>query len=207
MDPFKKLEAISIPLLRINVDTDCLIPSREMKRVSKTGLGDGLFAGWRYKDISSREINPEFILNDENYRDTQILLSGINFGCGSSREHAVWALVEYGFKAIIAPSFGSIFYNNCICNGLLPIILSEDNIDLLVEWIVENPRKNKLVLDLGKQTVRGPEKGTFHFDISPQDKDMLLNGFDMIDVTMLRQDEISEFEEKDRQDRPWAKLS
>ncbi len=204
MEPFKKIKAVSLPLMWINVDTDCIIPSREMKQVSKTGLGDGLFAGWRYKDMSSREIDPDFILNDKKYHDAQILLSGINFGCGSSREHAVWALVEYGFKAILAPSFGSIFYNNCICNGLLPIVMSDADITLLADWVVRDPRKNQLVINLVKQIISGPEIMAFHFDIAPQDKEMLLKGFDMIDLTLQSQDKITAFEEKDKKNRKWA---
>ncbi|PCI45099.1 MAG: 3-isopropylmalate dehydratase small subunit [Alphaproteobacteria bacterium] len=204
MEPFKKLAAVSLPLLRINVDTDCIIPSREMKKVSKTGLGEGLFAGWRYTGTSGRRINPEFILNDAKYKDAQILLSGMNFGCGSSREHAVWALAEYGFRAILAPSFGGIFYNNCICNGLLPVVLPEGDIALLAEWIIANPAENQLVIDLEKQIVSGPEVIAFHFDIFPQDKEMLLRGFDMIDMTLKRQDEITAFEERDKKLRAWA---
>ncbi|MBL4801309.1 MAG: 3-isopropylmalate dehydratase small subunit [Emcibacter sp.] len=207
MRPFKILKGISLPLMRINVDTDCIIPSREMKRVSKTGLGEGLFAGWRYKEPISRTPDPEFILNNVKYAGAQILLSGMNFGCGSSREHAVWAMIEYGFRVIIAPSFGGIFYNNCVRNGLLPVTLPENDIGLLVEWIIQNPRQNQLTIDLEKQIVSGPEVMAFHFNISPQDKDMLLQGLDMIDVTLLCQDDIMAFEKKDGQDRPWAKLA
>ena len=207
MQPFERLKAISLPLMRINVDTDCIIPSREMKKVSKTGLSEGLFAGWRYQDTSGRTPNPDFILNDVAYKGAEILLSGINFGCGSSREHAVWALVEYGFRAILAPSFGGIFYNNCVRNGLLPVVLPEKDISLLVAWITQNPRQNHLTIDLKSQIVSGPEVLAFHFDISPEDKDMLLKGFDMIDVTLQRQDDITAFEKKDSQDRAWAKLS
>lgn len=207
MAGFKKLEAVSVPLLRINVDTDCIIPSREMKKVSKTGLGDGLFAGWRYEGPSGRVINPDFILNDGRYDGVQILLSGVNFGCGSSREHAVWALVEYGFRAILAPSFGRIFYNNAVCNGLLPVVLPEGDIALLAEWVTQNPAHNKLSIDLEQQIVSGPEIMAFHFDIPPQDKEMLLMGFDMIDVTLTRQDDITAFEDRDRNHRPWAKLA
>lgn len=207
MKPFKKIEAVSMPLLRINVDTDCIIPSREMKRVSKVGLASGLFAGWRYKAVSGREINPDFILNDNEYKDAQILLSGVNFGCGSSREHAVWALVEYGFKAILAPSFGGIFYNNCIRNGLLPIILKEADVTHMAEWITKDPRKNRLVIDLVTQTVRGPDQAAYHFDILAQDKEMLLEGFDMIDMTLRLEAEISDFEKKYHQENPWANLA
>ena len=123
MEKFTTLTAIAAPLLRINIDTDAIIPSREMKRVSKDGLAEGLFAGWRYQTPGSREENPDFILNQAPYRQARILLSGINFGCGSSREHAVWALHEWGIRAVIAPSFGSIFQGNCVRNGIVPVVL------------------------------------------------------------------------------------
>ena len=206
MKPFRRIEAISVPLMRINVDTDCIIPSREMKRVSKVGLADGLFAGWRYKAASGREPNPDFILNDEVYKDAKILLSGVNFGCGSSREHAVWALVEYGFKAIIAPSFGGIFYNNSIRNGLLPIILNEADISHIAVWVMKNPRNNRLAIDLVTQTVKGADQIIYDFDILEQDKEMLIEGFDMIDMTLRLEDDISGFEKKYHQAQPWAKL-
>lgn len=202
MEVFKKIKAVSVPLLRNNVDTDCIIPSREMKEVSRTGLSDGLFAGWRYIGTSGRQINPEFILNDAKYKDARILLSGINFGCGSSREHAVWALAEYGFRAIVAPSFGSIFYNNCIRNGLLPVEIAEKDITLLTDWVMLDPRRNQIVIDLEKQIVIGPE--SMAFQIARQDKEMLIGGFDMIDMTLQREDEISAFEHRDKKLRSWA---
>ncbi|MCF8473967.1 MAG: 3-isopropylmalate dehydratase small subunit [Emcibacter sp.] len=206
MEPFSTIKAVAIPLMQINVDTDCIIPSREMGKVSKTGLGEGLFAGWRYKGTSGREINSEFILNDAKYKQAQILLSGSNFGCGSSREHAVWAMVEYGFKVIIAPSFGSIFYNNCIGNGLLPIILAEKDVISLADWIVEDPQKNRLTINLEKQTVSGPEVMAYYFELAEQHKNMLQKGYDVIDLTLLRQDEIAAFENQDMKNRLWAKL-
>lgn len=206
MKPFDRLKAVALPLLQINVDTDSIIPSREMKKVSKKGLGAGLFAGWRYLETGGRKINPAFILNDPRYKNTRILLSGMNFGCGSSREHAVWALAEYGFRAIIAPSFGSIFYNNCISNGLLPVTLAEENITVLAEWVTRDPRKHKLVIDLEKQMIHGSDVMAFHFDIALQDREMLLKGFDMIDLTLLRLADIVAFEQRDRQIRPWAGL-
>lgn len=206
MEPFKKITSGAMPLMRINVDTDTIIPSREMKRVSKRGLGEGLFAGWRYSGPSGRNINPDFILNDAKYKNAETLLSGINFGCGSSREHAVWALAEYGFKAIVAPSFGGIFYNNCIRNGLLPIILKEENITLLAHWVTQDPLKNHLTVDLIKQLVSGPKTAVYHFEISLQDKEMLLQGYDMIDVTLKSEDDITAFEDGDMLRRPWVKL-
>lgn len=206
MTPFNRLQSIAVPLLQINIDTDCIIPSREMKKVSKTGLGEGLFAGWRYLETGTRKINQDFILNDPRYKAARILLSGANFGCGSSREHAVWALMEYGFRAIIAPSFGAIFYNNCLNNGLLPVGLTEDEITMLAQWTGRDPEKHRLVIDLDRQRVIGPDKRAFHFDIARQDKEMLLRGLDMIDLTLERLDDILAFERQDRQQRPWAGL-
>jgi len=206
MTPFDRLHSSAVPLLQINIDTDCIIPSREMKRVSKKGLGEGLFAGWRYLKPGVREANPDFILNDKRYKNARILLTGNNFGCGSSREHAVWALMEYGFRAIIAPSFGAIFYNNCINNGLLPVVLTEEDIARLAEWTGQDPEKHRLVIDLDRQQVIGPGGRAFYFDIAAQDKDMLLRGFDMIDLTLERLDGIVAFEQRDEQQRPWAGL-
>ncbi len=207
MTGFKKLTAIAVPLMENNVDTDIIIPSREMKRVSKVGLGEGLFAGRRYKAVTGREVNPDFILNNPEYDKAEILLSGLNFGCGSSREHAVWALGEYGIRAILAPSFGGIFYNNCICNGLLPVIIGEADMIRLADWVMAAPRKNKLAIDLEKQTVTGPQDEIFPFDINPRDKEMLLGGYDMIDMTLQRLDDILAFERQDRENRRWAKLA
>src|SRR5450631_3947374 len=135
MERFTTLTAIAAPLLRINIDTDAIIPSREMKKVSKVGLADGLFAGWRYRTPGSREENPDFVLNREPYRRARILLSGMNFGCGSSREHAVWALHEWGIRSIIAPSFGAIFHGNCVRNGILPVVLDNALVEQLAKQI------------------------------------------------------------------------
>ena len=142
MDKFTRLTAVAAPLLRINVDTDAIIPSREMKRVSKEGLSEGLFAGWRYLSPGSREENPDFILNREPYRSAQILISGANFGCGSSREHAVWALHEWGIRCVIAPSFGAIFHGNCVRNGILPVVLAEDVVERLVRPALPPDRRS-----------------------------------------------------------------
>ena len=185
--PFNIHIGIAAPLIRDNIDTDQIIPSREMKSVSKTGLSDGMFAGERY--ISGREPNPDFVLNKTEYGDATILLTGQNFGCGSSREHAVWALKEYGFRAIIAQSFGEIFYNNCVRNGILPIVLA-------AELITKLPRE--VTIDLPAQTV-----AEFKFDMPEGDKKMLIDGLDMIAQTLEHEADISAFLDSDKVKRPW----
>ena len=185
--PFNIHIGIAAPLIRDNIDTDQIIPSREMKSVSKTGLSGGMFAGERY--ISGRELNPDFVLNKTEYLDATILLSGQNFGCGSSREHAVWALKEYGFRAIIAQSFGEIFYNNCVRNGILPIVLA-------AELITKLPRE--VTIDLPAQTV-----AEFKFDMPEGDKKMLIDGLDMIAQTLEHEADISAFLDSDKVKRPW----
>lgn len=192
-EPFETLRAIAVPLLRENVNTDAIIPSREMKHVSKKGLGEGLFADWRY--VRGRETNPDFVLNKPEYKGAQILLSLENFGCGSSREHAVWALAEFGFRVIIAPSFGDIFYKNCIQNGVLPICLVEEDIHALAKNSAE------ITVDLQKQTVEN-----FSFELEAQYKMMLLDGLDGIDLTLQKMEDIQGFEAKGKVQRPWVYL-
>lgn len=206
MEKFTRLTAIAAPLLRINIDTDAIIPSREMKRVSKTGLSAGLFAGWRYQSPGSRTENPDFILNREPYRNAQILLSGLNFGCGSSREHAVWALHEWGIRAIIAPSFGSIFQGNCVRNGIVPVILDNAVIEALAQKIEADPDKFRLTVDLTTCTVTTPDGGSWSFKIPVADREMLLEGLDSIAVTLKRDAEILAYRERDRKRRPWIYL-
>jgi len=191
--PLTVLSAKALPLLRDNVDTDAIIPSREIKGVTKTGLADGLFAGWRY--TNAREINSDFLLNWPQYKGVQILLSGANFGCGSSREQAVWALSEYGFRVIVAESFGEIFYNNCIANGILPIQLAKNNIAKLAKTDAD------IKVDLVKQTINGAE-----FSISAPDKHMLVQGLDAIDLTLQSMGDIERFEQKYFADKPWMRL-
>jgi len=176
------------PLILDNIDTDQIIPSREMKSVSKTGLSDGMFAGQRY--IEGRTENPGFVLNQELYRGATILLSGKNFGCGSSREHAVWALKEYGFRAIVAESFGEIFYNNCVRNGILCVQLESAIIAALGDVVT---------VDLVHQTVNQTP-----FDIPASDKKMLVEGLDGIGLTLQNEVEISAYFEVDKKDRPWV---
>ena len=185
--PFTTHTGIAAPLIRDNIDTDQIIPSREMKSVSKTGLVDGMFAGQRY--IEGRTPNPDFVLNKPDYKDATILLSGKNFGCGSSREHAVWALKEYGFRAVIAESFGEIFYNNCVRNGILPIVMDVE--------IIRSFGAN-MTIDLVNQTVSGT-----HFDIPEGDKTMLVEGLDLVAQTLEHKADIAAFLDKDKQLRPW----
>jgi 3-isopropylmalate/(R)-2-methylmalate dehydratase small subunit len=206
MDKFSTLTAIAAPLLRINVDTDAIIPSREMKRVSKDGLSEGLFAGWRYQAPGSREENPDFILNQEPYRRARILLSGINFGCGSSREHAVWALHEWGIRAIIAPSFGSIFQGNCVRNGIVPVALENPIVESLARQVEAGSGRQELTVDLVEGVVIAPDGRRHAFSLPTADREMLLEGLDSIAVTLKRDAEILAFRERDQVRRPWIYL-
>ena len=187
MKPFLKHIGIAAPLFVDNIDTDQIIPSREMKTVSKTGLAAGLFAGQRY--VEGRTPNPDFVLNQSDFEGATILLSGKNFGCGSSREHAVWALKDYGFRAVIAESFGEIFYNNCVRNGILPIQMDKVSI--------ANLRKS-VAINLPNETVNEIE-----FSIPKNDKKMLIDGLDMIDQTLLHKVDIENFFETDKADKGW----
>jgi len=192
-----RLRALAVPLLRDNIDTDAIIPSREIKSVGKTGLADGLFAEWRYCAGTSRDPNPEFALNQPRYAGAQILLAGANVGCGSSREHAVWALAEYGFRAVVAPSFNPIFRATCVRNGIIPVEL--DPVPLA-------HCRGPLSIDLPEQTV-GDDAGTCcRFAIEAEAKAMLVSGLDEIGLTLQRLDDIVAFRLKDRAMRPWAYL-
>ena len=210
MTPFVTHAGVAAPLIRSNIDTDTIIPSREMRRVSKQGLGEGLFAGWRYLegDRETRAINPDFVLNKPQYAGASILLAGSNFGCGSSREHAVWALLEYGFRAVIAPGFGMIFYHNAMRNGLLPVRLPEPAIMTLSSPGLSGAAASSgpVAIDLQDSTVTGSAGLSYRFDIEPVYRDMLLQGMDAIDMTLQHQDRIDEFQSGDRQTRNWAYL-
>jgi len=206
MNPVKIISGIAAPLLRINVDTDAIIPSREIKAVSKKGLSEGLFSEWRYTSISDRKPNDEFILNREPYNRSAILLTGDNFGCGSSREHAVWALQEWGIKALIGTTFGSIFYGNCIRNGLLPIKLSSNDIQRLTQHVEKDPVSNQVVIDIEKLSINfGSSEIVFDFDKKYQT--LLLEGLDEIQQTLKLDNEISSFEEKHLERNPWLKTA
>jgi 3-isopropylmalate/(R)-2-methylmalate dehydratase small subunit len=202
MEKFNRHLGIAAPMLRANVNTDAIIPSREMKRVSKLGLGEGLFAGWRYLSVDSRDPNPDFVLNQPHYRGASILLSGPNFGCGSSREHAVWALKEYGIRVVIAPGFGAIFANNCVRNGLLPLVLAKDAIQQIAAWVSTAPVQNQVQVDLPAQQVRAAGK-LYAFELDRGAKHMLEEGLDPIALTLTRWDVIQDFHRRRQQRRPW----
>ena len=202
MDPFRSLRAVAAPILRANVDTDAIIPSREMKSVSKTGLADGLFAGWRYIAIGGREQNPEFVLNQAAYAGTKILLGGENFGCGSSREHAVWALHEYGIRVVIAPSFSPIFRGNCVRNGIVPVALAAEEVAWLAEFVTADPSAHQLEVDLVTCEVRAGTR-IKKFELESEAREMLLEGLDGIDLTLKHRADIDAFVTRDRLERPW----
>ncbi|MBO6505917.1 MAG: 3-isopropylmalate dehydratase small subunit [Kordiimonadaceae bacterium] len=205
MEKFTRISAIAAPIVRENIDTDIIIPSREMKHVSKKGLSDGLFAGWRYSDMDARTPEPDFVLNDPAYLGTQILIVGENFGCGSSREHAVWALAEYGIRAIAAPSFSAIFRSNCIQNGVLPIAVDKTEIGRLAEQAVGGSN-GIFTVDLLEQKILMPSGEKLTFDISQQDRQSLIDGLDPIDRTLQLSDQISAFEASRIGANPWVDL-
>ena len=209
MEKFEKREGLVAPLDRANVDTDAIIPKQFLKAIGRTGFGPNLFDEWRYldhgepgMDNSKRPLNKEFVLNQPRYQGAQILLARANFGCGSSREHAPWALEDYGFRVIIAPSFADIFFNNCFKNGMLPITLSEDKVDALFK-AVENTPGYRLKVDLEAQSITTPDGKVYAFEVDAHRKHCLLNGLDDIGLTLQHVDEIKAFEEKHRAAQPW----
>lgn len=200
--PVPLVESIAAPLLRANIDTDAIIPSREIKGVGKDGLADGLFADWRYSAPGSREPVGDFVLNDPVFKGANILLAGENFGCGSSREHAVWALHEFGFRAVIAPSFAPIFRGNAVRNGIIPVVLAADAIDRIAALGARAP----VTVDLLARQVRAGDM-MFAFPIDPQAREMLAEGLDAIDGTMKMRADIDAFLDRDRIARPWVYFS
>ncbi|MBM4215683.1 MAG: 3-isopropylmalate dehydratase small subunit [Gammaproteobacteria bacterium] len=202
-EPVRQLIAVAAPLIRANVDTDAIIPSREMKTVSKTGLADGLFAGWRYTAIGSREPNPSFVLNQIAYAKAQILLGGENFGCGSSREHAVWALHEFGIRTVIAPSFAPIFFGNCVRNGIVPVRLAAAAIQDIASWVGIDPQAHRVKVDVEALQVAAGEGVNWRFELDTESREMLLEGLDAIDLTLRNKPDIDAFLERDRIVRPW----
>ena len=204
MEPFKQHTGIAAPLIHLNIDTDAIIPSREIKSVSKKGLEDGLFAEWRYLSLKTRKENPAFVLNQEPYRRASFILTGENFGCGSSREHAAWALYQWGIRVIVAPSFGSIFYNNCIQNGILPVLLETEKIRKLQTFVELNPAVNQLTVDLRDTTIIAGSTIRYSFEIEPSNQQNLLQGLDAIGSTLKMMASIEAFEESDHQTRPWV---
>jgi 3-isopropylmalate/(R)-2-methylmalate dehydratase small subunit len=206
MTPLTRLTAVVAPLLRDNIDTDAIIPSREMKSTGKTGLADGLFAGWRYRSAGARDPDPDFVLNQPRYSGARILLGGANFGCGSSREHAVWALAEFGIRAVVAPSFAPIFAGNCIRNGLLPAVIPHDAVNEIAAAVISDPQVNQLTVDVAEQRLALPDGRSWSFPLDDEAKAMLLEGIDVIDLTLKLQPVIADFQARDRRARPWIYL-
>ena len=201
MEAFTTLKAIAAPLEMINVDTDIIIPKQFLKTVKRTGLGVSAFYNIRYDDAGAPL--PDFVLNRVEYADAEILITGENFGCGSSREHAPWALLDMGYRCIIAPSFADIFYNNSFKNGILPIQLPQEQVDKLMESAKNDP-DGEIEIDLEKQTITRGNKFTFEFEIDPFRKHCLLNGLDDIGLTMEKNVHIDEFEKKRKTEQPWV---
>jgi 3-isopropylmalate/(R)-2-methylmalate dehydratase small subunit len=209
MKPFTVLDGLVAPLDRPNVDTDAIIPKQFLKSILRSGFGPNLFDEWRYMDVgqpgmdnSRRPLNPNFVLNQPRYQGAQILLTRENFGCGSSREHAPWAIEDYGFRALVGPGFADIFFNNCFKNGLLPIVLPAAEVERLFRQVEDAPGL-RLRIDLGAQTVTTPDGHTLRFDIDPFRKDCLLKGLDDIGLTLRHADRIREYEDRRRATQPW----
>ena len=200
MEKFTTLEGVAAPMRIINVDTDRIIPKQYLKTIKRTGLGKGLFAEMRYKDDGSE--NPDFVLNKPAYRNAKILVCGDNFGCGSSREHAPWALADFGIRCVISTSFADIFYNNCFKNGILPIVVSQDDLDKLMDDASRGANAI-LTVDLEAQEITGPDGGSIHFDIDQARRHILLEGLDDIASTLKSETVIGSFENKLRTERPW----
>ena len=203
------MKGIVAPLDRANVDTDAIIPKQFLKSIKRSGFGPNLFDEWRYldlgepdKDNSQRPLNKEFVLNQSRYQGASVLLARDNFGCGSSREHAPWALEDYGFRTIIAPSFADIFFNNSFKNGLLPIVLSEEEVDRLFQETEQN-EGYQLTIDLEAQEIKKPSGASVSFDVDPFRKHCLLNGLDDIGLTLRHVEDIKSYEEKRKQATPW----
>ncbi|AGA32886.1 3-isopropylmalate dehydratase small subunit [Thioalkalivibrio nitratireducens DSM 14787] len=209
MQPFTVHSGIAAPLDRANVDTDAIIPKQYLKSIKRTGFGPNAFDDWRYldpgepdSDHARRRPNPEFVLNQDPFNRATILLARENFGCGSSREHAVWALTDFGFRAVIAPSFADIFFNNSFKNGLLPVVLQEGEVDELFRRVQSEPGL-QLEVDLRAQQVRVPEGPVFHFEIDENRRHRLLKGLDDIALTLQHADRIRAYEARRREEAPW----
>lgn len=202
MEPFITLTGLVLPLDRTNVNTDEITPARFLKTIKRSGFENALFANWRFTDPQGKTPNPDFVLNQPRYQGVSILLAEDNFGCGSSREHAPWALHDYGFRCLIAPSFADIFYNNCFNNGLLPITLPHDTVRKLLKEVEAN-KGYQLSVDLKAQTITTPDGAAIHFEIDTFRKEALLQGLDNIGWTLSHDDEIQAYEEKRKQEAPW----
>jgi len=209
MQAFTTLEGLVVPMDRANVDTDAIIPKQFLKSIKRTGYGPFLFDEWRYEDVgqpemdcTNRPIRKDFVLNQSRYQGAQIMLARENFGCGSSREHAPWAIVDYGVSCVIAPSFADIFYNNCFKNGILPVVLSDAEMDVLFAE-TESNEGYTLSVDLAAQTVTTPNGQVFNFEVDDFRKHCLINGLDDIGLTLQQADKIRTYEEKRQQEAPW----
>ena len=200
MDKFTTLTGVAAPLRIVNVDTDMIIPKQYLKTIKRTGLGEGLFSEMRYKEDGSED--PDFVLNKPAYRKAQILVAGDNFGCGSSREHAPWALLDFGVRCVISTSFADIFYNNCFKNGILPITVSPEDLEKLFDD-ADRGANATLTIDLEKQEIRGPDGGMIKFDVDAFRRHCLLNGLDDIGLTLEKAPAIDAYEKK-LAERPWA---
>ncbi|MEB2845198.1 3-isopropylmalate dehydratase small subunit [Rhizobium panacihumi] len=200
MEKFTTLTGVAAPLPVVNIDTDMIIPKDYLKTIKRTGLGKGLFAEARYNEDGSP--NADFVLNKPAYQNAKIIVAGDNFGCGSSREHAPWALLDFGIRCVISTSFADIFYNNCFKNGILPIVVSQDNLDKLMD---DASRGSNAILsiDLEAQTISGPDGGSITFDIDPARKHIMLEGLDDIGTTLKNDASIGSFENKMQAERPW----
>ena len=201
MDKFTTLTGIAAPLPMMNVDTDMIIPKQFLKTIRREGLGVNLFAEMRYDDRGNEV--PDFVLNKPAYREAQILVAGDNFGCGSSREHAPWALLDFGIRCVIAPGYADIFFNNCFKNGILPVVLPQEDVDMLMTE-AEKGANARITVDLEAQTVTGPDGTTVKFEIDPFRKHCLLNGLDDIGLTLQKSTAIDAFEAQAAQTRPWV---
>ncbi|MBB4121884.1 MULTISPECIES: 3-isopropylmalate dehydratase small subunit [Martelella] len=201
MEKFVKLTGVAAPLPVVNVDTDMIIPKDYLKTIKRTGLGKGLFAEARYNQDGTE--NPDFVLNQPAYRNAKILVAGDNFGCGSSREHAPWALADFGIRCVISTSFADIFYNNCFKNGILPIIVSQAELDKLMDD-AERGSNAVVTVDLENQEITGPDGGSVKFSIDAFRRHCLLNGLDDISLTLEKADSIASYEDKLAAERPWA---
>ncbi len=201
MDKFTSLTSVAAPMPVINVDTDMIIPKQFLKTIKRTGLGKSLFYEMRFNEDGSE--NVDFVLNQPAYRGANILVAGDNFGCGSSREHAPWALLDYGIRCVISTSFADIFYNNCFKNGILPIVVTPDELDRLMDD-AQRGSNATLTVDLESQTIKGPDGGTITFEIDPFRKHCLMNGLDDIGLTMEKAPSIDSFESKMEAARPWV---
>ena len=201
MEKFNTLTAVAAPLNMMNVDTDMIIPKDYLKTIERTGLGKGLFSEMRYNEDGTE--NPDFVLNRPAYRNAKIIVAGDNFGCGSSREHAPWALLDFGVRCVISTSFADIFHNNCFKNGILPVVVSKEDLDKLMDD-AERGANATLTIDLEAQEIHGPDGGTVHFAVDAFKKHCLLNGLDDIGLTMEKADHIAAHERHAAEQRPWA---